>query len=186
MLLNWVDRQAWTNAIIAGIKGVDDETLARTAAMIARSSLVLTAGNGGSSAIASHAAQAFMKPSYQAGGGHAALCLNDNVPTLTAHANDGGWTEALGETAQPFFKLKPLLLLVSSSGRSKNIVHLAHAARAASCEIIAFTGFQGGALRGLATLSIHIDSDDYEVIEPAHDALLHRVQFHLRTHTNPS
>jgi len=141
---------------------------------------VLTAGNGGSSALASHAAQALLKPDYQAGGGKSAVCLTDAVPALTAHANDGGWASALKEMAAPFLLFRPVLLLISSSGNSENILQLARNGRGHQCYVIAMTGFAGGALRGLATMSIHVDSDDYEVIEPVHDALLHRIQYHIR------
>lgn len=176
------DWRSWAAEVTLGVQSVPDELLQRAAAMLRSASIVLTAGNGGSSALASHAAQALMKPGYAAGGGVAAVCLTDMVPTLTAHANDGGWETALVECARPFFRLShqnldPVLLLISSSGRSKNLVQLA---REWPHDVIAFTGFDGGPLKLLAELSIHVDSDDYEVVEPVHDALLHRVQAHIR------
>lgn len=178
MAVTW---REWTDALDRGIKSVPDDDLKEVARMIGESSIILTAGNGGSSSLASHAAQSYMKPCYRAGGGYPAMCLTDAVPTFTAHANDGGWDSALVEVAQPFFKVFSggLLVLFSSSGRSENIVKLAREA-IPRWPVVAFTGFDGGPLRSLATLSIHVDSHDYEVIEPAHDALLHRVQAHLR------
>lgn len=178
MTVEWDD---WSRAITHSIKGVPDSVLARAAKRLRSASLVITAGNGGSAALASHAAQALLKPSYKAGGGVAAHCVSDNVETLSAHANDGGWVTALEEAARPFFLIgNVVLLLFSSSGKSENIVRLAKHGQDRDCSIIAFTGFAGEPLRSLATISIHVDSDDYEVVEPVHDALLHRVQYHLR------
>ena len=89
--------------------------------------------------------------------------------------------DVLVQLAKPFIEksLPPTLLLFSSSGNSPNIVELAKFGMQAGCFIITFTGF-GGFLRNCANISVHVDSDDYEVVEPAHDALLHRVQYHLR------
>jgi phosphoheptose isomerase len=205
MAVTWAH---WTDAISKAVKGVPDEILLTAAKLIKGARLVLTAGNGGSHALASHAAQAFMKPAYKAGGGVATVCLSDAVPTLTAHVNDAGWSTALEEVARPFlnnrhtemcrhtaieggaFNCRAMcgsiaLVVFSSSGKSENIVRLANLFF--GCDLIAFTGFDGGPLRQILTkhpyngVSIHVDSTDYEVVEPAHDALLHRVQYHLRT-----
>jgi D-sedoheptulose 7-phosphate isomerase len=175
--MTWQD---WSDAIANGVRGTSDEVLKLTARTLSIAPLVLTAGNGGSHAIASHAAQALMKPDCKAGGGIATICLSDAVPTLTAHANDGGWVSALEEIARPFLRLAPTLLLFSSSGKSENMVRLARTAKQSGCRVIAFTGFDGQPLQSLATFYVHVSSFEYEVVEPAHDALLHRVQYHLR------
>ena len=176
------DWKEWSDAVAAGVRGVPDEALALAAATLSAASLVLTAGNGGSAALASHAAQALMKPGYEAGGGRAAICLTDSVPALTAHANDGGWSKSFVELGRPFLRdnFGVALWLFSSSGSSANVVALAELARQHYRPIVAFTGFGGEPLKSLATVSAHVDSRDYEVVEPVHDALLHRVQYHLR------
>lgn len=174
-------REIWSDAIAQGVASVPEADLIRAAEEILRADIVLTAGNGGSAALASHAAQAISKPSYEPGGGHPAVCLTDNVPLLTAHANDGGWESALAETGRPLIEnLKCALLLISSSGKSENICRLGRLALGFHRPIIALTGFGGGPLRAMATVSIHVPSDDYEIVEPSHDALLHRIQFHIR------
>lgn len=172
----------WARGVALSIVSVRDEVLQKAAEIILGADLILTAGNGGSSAIASHAAQAIGKPDYAAGGGRAAVCLTDNIPALTAHANDGGWPDALVELARPFLDAaaKPALLAISSSGKSENVVRLARFAQKNSCPVVAMTGFEGEPLRGLGTVSLHVFSHDYEVVEPVHDALLHRIQYHLR------
>ncbi len=180
MGLDWGE---WASAVSLGVLNVRDDVLRSAAQVLVGSRIILTAGNGGSAALASHAAQALGKPGYRAGAGLAAACLSDMTPTLTAHANDGGWDDALMETARPFFERNVrgvTLLLFSSSGQSENIVQLVRMGTKENCEIIAFTGFDGGALKQRATVSLHVDSRDYEVIEPVHDALLHRIQYHVR------
>lgn len=180
--------KVWSDAMAAGVRGVPDATLAHAAELLRSSSIVLTAGNGGSHALATHAAQALLKPSYAAGGGQQTVCLTDGISALSAHANDGGWQTALEELARPFLEKaaptgphRAMLWLFSSSGRSENLVRLAKLATSMGHRLIAFTGFDGEPLRSLATVSVHVDSHDYEVVEPVHDALLHRVQYHLRT-----
>ncbi len=178
-----VTYESWCDQIAAAVRSVDDKLLKEIAQTLRAANIILTAGNGGSHALASHAAQALMKPGYVAGGGKAAVCLTDMVPSLTSHANDGGWETALQELARPFFHDGNIVLwLFSSSGRSHNIVGLARQALAFGGKVVSFTGFDSdNALSRRSSLSVHIDSRDYEVIEPVHDALLHRVQYHLRT-----
>ena len=174
--------EAWSSAVATAIAAVPDADLLRAAEVLLAARLVLTAGNGGSSAIASHAAQSIGKPDYGPGGGRAAVCLTDSIPTLTAHANDGGWFFALEEAARPFLRAaeKTCLLAVSSSGRSENVVRVARLFQYTGRPVIALTGFGGEPLRSLATVSLHVDSSDYEVVEPVHDALLHRIQYYVR------
>lgn len=174
--------KSWVEAVARGVAEVPDYDLLHAAVLLRSADLVLTAGNGGSAAIASHAAQALMKPDYVAGGGKATVCLTDMVPTFTAHANDGGWSDALASSATPFFDptRRVALLVISSSGKSENVVRLTRLARDSGCLIVALTGFAGEPLRSLADVSLHVSSSDYEVVEPVHDALIHRVQHHLR------
>lgn len=171
----------WLRDLVQAVSFVPDSTLREVAAIIAASEMVVTVGNGGSAALASHMAQAVAKPGYAAGGGRPVICLTDAIPTLTAHTNDGGWNTALLESARPFLeRFKVCLVAFSSSGKSQNICEVAQLARRLGRDVVAFTGFEGEPLRSFSTISIHVSSDDYEVVEPSHDALLHRVQAHLR------
>lgn len=85
-----------------------------------RGGKVLLAGNGGAAAICSHFANDLIKTL-----GIAAICLTDNVPTLTAYANDKGYGLALGEIADVLIRKEDVLFLMSTSGQSINILHLA-------------------------------------------------------------
>jgi phosphoheptose isomerase len=176
-----VVKRAWVSHIFKAISSVDESLLENVANMIKSSQLVLVAGNGGSASLASHLAQAIGKPSYQAGGGVSSICLTDNVSLLTAHANDGGWDSALESVAEPYMRIPCVLVLISSSGKSKNLVNLATKCKFAyKHPIVTLTGFDGTPLRDMATVSLHVNSYDYEIVEPAHDALIHRIQYYLR------
>lgn len=177
MDIAWIDR---IREIERCLYSVSDSLLTEVSHELAAASLVLVAGNGGSASLASHAAQALLKPDYAAGGGVPAVCLTDSIPALTAHANDGGWASALVELALPFIPRRPTMLLISSSGKSENVVRLAELAAKHNLRTVSFTGFAGEPLRGMSTLSVHVDSTDYEVVEPVHDVLIHRVQYHVR------
>lgn len=171
----------WTKLLHDALAAVDDGHLRAAAQIILASDMVLCVGNGGSAALASHAAQAITKPSFQPGGGRPATCLCDGTPTIMAFANDCGWQDALVEAARPFVNVidKVVLLAISSSGRSENIVRAAKLFADRGKSVIAFTGFTGEPLRSLATVSLHVDAASYEHVEAAHDALLHRVQEHI-------
>ena len=170
---------AWISSVQCAVSQVSDETLAEAAKAILGTHMTITAGNGGSSSLASHMAQAIAKPGRGPEACRPAVCLTDRVPVLTAHANDGGWDNALVESARPFLNGDCCVVLFSSSGASENIVRLARLARDRWQPVVAFTGFAGEPLRSLATTSIHVNANDYEIVEPAHDAFVHRIQFHL-------
>lgn len=173
----WKD---WVDDVVKSVSAVPDVDLERAAMEILCADVVLTAGNGGSASLASHMAQAIAKPNYGPEGGRAAICLTDHTPTLTAHANDGGWPDALASSAYPFLGPRCTAVVFSSSGKSENVVRLARIAVAKKGRLVVFTGFEGEPLKSLAHVSLHVPSNDYEVVEPVHDALLHRVQYHLR------
>lgn len=85
-----------------------------------RGGKVILAGNGGSSAICAHFANDLIKAL-----GIAAINLTDNVPTLTAYSNDINYGVALGEICEVLIRREDVLFLMSTSGQSENILHLA-------------------------------------------------------------
>lgn len=103
-----------------------------------RGGKVLLAGNGGSSAICSHFANDLIKAL-----GIAAVNLTDNVPTLTAYANDGDYGLALGEIARVLIRKEDVLFLMTTSGQSVNILYLAFQFKVPT---IALVGNKGGDL----------------------------------------
>lgn len=135
-------------------------------------------GNGGSASIANHMACDWMKGSN---GRIIMESLCANTALLTAIGNDMGYDETCA--AQIRWTRKHItnpVILISSSGSSKNIVKAAKLIRERERPLIAFTGFDGGPLKKLATTSVHIDSQDYGEIEDYHSQVMHEVARMLR------
>lgn len=135
-------------------------------------------GNGGSAAIASHMAVDFANV-----GGWRTLVLTD-PSSLTCYANDYGYENAFSRQIEVQADKGDLLVAISSSGESPNMISAAAAARAAGCEILTLTGFASeNALRQLGSLNIYVPSDRYDIVETCHHALccaILKTAVHLR------
>lgn len=137
-------------------------------------------GNGGSAAIASHFANDLNKTVFGQKGEKKikrfqVICLADNTPSLTAWANDVGFEDIFSEQLKNFAQEKDVLIAISSSGNSPNIIKAVNVAKELHLSVIGFTGFDGGKLFSLADAKIHIPSKVYEIVESAHDAICHLI-----------
>lgn len=125
-------------------------------------------GNGGSAAIASHQAVDFWK-----NGGLDAIAFND-ASLLTCISNDFGYHLVFAEPVKRFARRGDLLIAISSSGKSRNILEAVREARGAGCEVITFSGFEPtNPLRSLGALNFYVPSHSYGVVEVTHLMLLH-------------
>ena len=127
------------------------------------------AGNGGSAALASHLSQDLLNKC-----GLKSLTFNDPA-LITCMANDYGYAETFKRPLAALAQEGDLLVAVSSSGMSNNIVEAAQTALEMGLEVAAFSAFAAGnRLHGLpATLSFHVPTNSYGQAELAHGALLH-------------
>ncbi len=131
---------------------------------------ILFIGNGGSAAIASHQAV-----DYWRNGGLAALAFND-ASLLTCISNDFGYERVFAEPIVRFAREGDVLVAISSSGRSANILNGVEAARKADCRVITLSGFSSdNPLRALGDLNFYVPSDSYGIVEITHLSLLHGV-----------
>ncbi len=136
----------------------------------AKGNKVILIGNGGSAAIASHEAIEFLK-----NGGVRALALNDG-PTLTAIANDLGYANVFAEQIRMHGRPGDLLIAISSSGQSTNILKAVEAAREHKVDIATFSGFRpDNLLRGRGDVNFYVDSKQYGFVEIAHHALIQAI-----------
>lgn len=125
-------------------------------------------GNGGSASIASHMATDFLK-----NGGIPALAFND-ASLITCISNDLGYENVFKKPLEMLASKGDLLISISSSGRSANILQATQAAKEKSCSIITFSGFDSdNPLRQLGDINFYIKSDSYGYVEIAHLTLLH-------------
>ena len=130
---------------------------------------VFTFGNGGSSATASHFQNDFNKGvSEHTEKKFNLLCLNDNVATVMAVANDIGFEEIFRFQLRGHIKPGDVVLAISGSGNSKNVLNAVEYAREQGCRVIGLTGFSGGKLRELADISLHVPINSMQITEDLH------------------
>jgi len=127
-------------------------------------------GNGGSSAIASH-----MTADYMKNGGMKTYSLYDNAVT-TCMGNDYGYEYVFSRPLEFLGQKDDLLVAVSSSGNSPNIVNAINTANAKNMETITFTGFQkDNKARQLGTINVYVPSEKYGIVESIHNLMLQQI-----------
>jgi D-sedoheptulose 7-phosphate isomerase len=132
------------------------------------SAKVMVIGNGGSAAIASHLQNDLSKAV-----GVRSLVFNE-PSLLTALSNDHGYSCIFERPIQMWAEKDDVLVAISSSGRSENIICGAQAAKEKGCSIITLSGFKpNNPLRKLGNLNFHIASESYGQVEVAHSTLTH-------------
>jgi D-sedoheptulose 7-phosphate isomerase len=137
---------------------------------------VFIAGNGGSAATASHWANDLGKATKRSGRiPMRVMCLSDNVSWLTALANDEGYERAYAGQLENFAGPDDVLIVISASGNSANLVAAVEVARECSCTTVGFVGFDGGVLKDMADEHVWISSPPgaYELVEDGHSVLCH-------------
>jgi len=138
---------------------------------------IYTMGNGGSGASASHAAGDFLKgASYGLDKRFRMICLNDNLPSMMTIANDIGWDDIFVEPLKNFLKPEDLVIGISGSGNSKNVVKAIEFANANGATTVAMSGFKGGKISEIATLNVHAPVMDMEVTEDVHMVIFNIVK----------
>lgn len=137
---------------------------------------IFTIGNGGSAAVAVHMAADFSKNVAKPGEKFPrimTLCANSS--SLTALGNDCGYEETFSGQLRNFMNAGDLVIAISSSGNSPNIVRGVEFAQAAGGKVIGMSGFNGGKLKQLADISLHVPVDIYEVVEDMHSIFCHAI-----------
>ncbi len=108
------------------------------------------------------------------------VSLAANGPMLTAIANDLAYDEVFAWQLRNLARPGDALACISASGNSENIVRAAATAKDLGLTVIGFSGFNGGRLRALADISLHVDADNYGVIEDTHQSLMHVLAQYVR------
>ena len=138
---------------------------------------IYTMGNGGSGASASHAAGDFLKgASYGLDKRFKMICLNDNLPSMMAIANDIGWESIFVEPLRNFLSEDDLVIGISGSGNSKNVVNALEYANANGATTVAMSGFKGGKISQIASINVHAPVMDMEVTEDVHMVIFNIVK----------
>jgi len=143
---------------------------------------ILVIGNGGSAALASHFAADLGSGSILRGLDYPIISLVDNVPVITAAANDYGYENIFARQLINIAKSGDLLMIISSSGNSKNLIEASKVAREIGMKIIGIVGFDGGEIGRISDFKIHVQSKvgEYGQVEDLHSIILHSVALNLR------
>ena len=176
---------AYAGELARTLELIDMAQIARAAALLndayERDACVFACGNGGSASIANHLQCDHVKGVRNSTGlTTRVFSLSTNIELFSAIANDIGYDAVFEQQLQSLARPGDVLVAVSSSGRSPNIVRGLDWANAHGMPTIALTGFTGGAARELATVSVHVDSDNYGIIEDAHQACMHLLAQYVR------
>lgn len=135
---------------------------------------IIIAGNGGSSAIASHVSVDLTKAA-----GIRAINFNE-ADLITCFSNDYGYENWIARALSSYGDAGDLLILVSSSGQSKNMLNAASVAKSMKINVVTFSGFlSNNPLRMLGELNFWVDSDQYNIVEMTHHIWLLSVVDHL-------
>jgi D-sedoheptulose 7-phosphate isomerase len=139
-------------------------------------------GNGGSAALASHMACDLGKgTSDVAREPVRVLALTDNVPLMTAWANDTAYEHIFSEQMKPFLQPGDVAFAISGSGNSPNVLNALRFAREAGAVTVGLTGFAGGKMKALCDVCVVIPSDNMQIIEDLHVSAAHGIFTILRT-----
>jgi D-sedoheptulose 7-phosphate isomerase len=144
-------------------------------------SAVYTIGNGGSASTASHFACDLAKGARIPGSRRfRAMSLVDNLPMMTAWSNDVSYADVFAEQLRGLIQPNDVLVAVSASGGSPNVLRAVNLARREGGITIGLSGFDGGALSQLVEVPIIVPSDCMEQIEDAHLMLCHLIATEIR------
>jgi phosphoheptose isomerase len=166
-------------------KTIEPAELERAAAILlaayAAEARVFSCGNGGSASIANHMQCDHLKNIRTATDLRpSVVSLCANVELLTAVANDMGYDNVFVYQLQSQVRPGDVLIAISSSGRSPNIVRALSWAKDQGLRTIAITGFNGGPARELADAAVHVECSNYGIVEDLHQSIMHALAQYIR------
>ena len=146
-----------------------------------RGGTVFSCGNGGSASIANHLQCDHLK-GVRTGTDllPKVVSLSNNVEVMTAIANDLSYDDVFSFQLESQSRPGDVLVAISSSGRSHNIVNAIEWAGMHGLTTVALTGFDGGRARELAEVALHVDCHNYGVVEDMHQSLMHALAQYVR------
>jgi len=155
---------------------VIDEVVDRLFQAYRQDSTVYLFGNGGSAALASHAACDLGKGTTGPGKKpFRVVSLTDNVALITAWANDTSYENIFAAQLLPFIQEGDIAFAISGSGNSPNVLHGLSVARDAGASSLGLTGFSGGKMKALCDVCITVPSQNMQHIEDSHLCIMHAV-----------
>lgn len=168
--------------LLAAIEAIELEKVAqaidwfREARAAGRS--IFVCGNGGSASTASHFACDMVKgASFGRPSRFRIQALTDSLPTITAYANDVSYEAVFAEQLKNFARPGDLVMAISGSGNSPNVIRAIEYANSIGCRTLALTGRDGGRLGALAQLNLQVSVPHMGRIEDAHLIICHMIAY---------
>lgn len=139
-------------------------------------------GNGGGAATASHIACDLSKGTITGDDSRRlkVMALTDNVPMLTAWANDAGYEHVFSEQLKNFVQPGDVVLAISASGNSKNVIRALETARQAGAVTVGLCGYDGGKMKPLCNICAVVPADHMQMIEDLQHAMAHSIFLTVR------
>jgi len=163
-LLDGFDTEAFDRIVNSILDAYSDETA------------IFIMGNGGSASTASHFACDINKGCcLDLDKKFKVICLNDNIPTLLAYANDLDYASIFVEQLKNFFHSEDLVIGISGSGNSENVLRAIRYANENGGKTVGLTGYSGGKLGQLVDIAYVAASDDMQKIEDVHMIIVHMI-----------
>lgn len=164
---------------------IDHDNLAKAAGLLGQAfdagAWLYVCGNGGSAAIANHLLCDFAKGiQTDTDVLPRVISLSANLELITAIANDIAFEDCFVYQLRTAARAGDVLLTISSSGDSENVVRAVDWARDNGVQTIALTGFDGGRTARAAAVNIHVSGDNYGVVEDTHQSIMHMLSQYLR------
>jgi D-sedoheptulose 7-phosphate isomerase len=178
--------RSYIEKVTAVLRRLDFETVGRVIDLFVqardRGSTIFFLGNGGSAATASHFANDLgFGASPEGKTPFRALCLTSNSAFLTCLANDIGYENVFSWQLRNLMRPGDVVVGISASGNSPNVVKAMTYARENGGIPVAFTGFDGGRIKGIAQLCLHVETQkgEYGPVEDVHMVLDHLISSYL-------
>jgi phosphoheptose isomerase len=173
------------SAIASAASSVDAAQLRRAGELVeqtvARDGVIYACGNGGSAAIANHLACDCLKGIRTGTDIRPRVAsLSTTVELITAIANDTSYEQIFAFQLSSLAKPGDLLIAISSSGQSPNIVSALNWAKENGVGTIAMTGFSGGEAAKIADVNLHVPAENYGVVEDVHQSFMHLLAQYVR------
>lgn len=176
------------NAVAGSVNSKDLEKIINLLEKaIAAEKVIYLAGNGGSAALASHAACDMSKNTRMLKGKSKkrpkAISLTDNVPLITAIANDMSYADVFSEQLKYFGRPQDIFIAISGSGDSENIIKAIKTAKKLRMKTVGILGFGGGKAKRMVDVALVIDSNNYELVEDIHLTIFHIITSYIKKYS---
>lgn len=175
---------AYSDNIAHAWRSVDQSAIARGAKLLAdcltRDGIIYACGNGGSAAISNHLLCDFQKGIQTNTSIKPRVVSLAHLEIVTAIANDISYEDIFVYQLKTMARPGDVLMTISSSGNSENIVRAADWATKNKIPTISLVGFSGGRSAAIADVAIHVDAQNYGVVEDVHQSIMHLFSQYLR------